>query len=151
MAAHAAQGFAALLDAADGPLVLPGVGTPLEALAAVRAGSSGVYTSGCATAGWQSGGPDIGLTGLREVLDCRTAIRTRLPHPVLVDADTGHGDVSDVGESVPSCSAHLAEVGDSADREEPVLTLGAFGDLVGLPAHQLEETAVLEGATWAAS
>ncbi|HEU0102062.1 MAG TPA: oxaloacetate decarboxylase [Mycobacteriales bacterium] len=94
------SGFAALLDAADGPLVLPGVGTPLEALAAVRAGFPGIYLSGYATAGWQSGKPDIGLTGLREVLDCLTAIGGRVPQPVLVDADTGYGDVSNVADTV---------------------------------------------------
>lgn len=93
-------GFAALVQAADGPLVLPGVGTPLEALAAVRAGFPGVYLSGYATAGWQAGKPDIGLTGLREVVDCLTAIGGRLPHPVLVDADTGYGDVANVADTV---------------------------------------------------
>lgn len=93
-------GFGALLAATEGPLVLPGVGTPLEALAAVRAGFQGIYLSGYATAGWQSGKPDIGLTGLTEVLDCLTAIRGRLPSPVLVDADTGYGDVSNVADTV---------------------------------------------------
>lgn len=96
----APAGFAALLEAADGPLVLPGVGTPLEALAAVRAGFGGIYLSGYATAGFQSGKPDIGLTGLREVLDCLTAIGARLAQPVLVDADTGYGDVSNVADTV---------------------------------------------------
>ena len=90
-------GFAALLDASDGPLLLPGVGTPLEAVAA---GFPGIYLSGYATAGWQSGKPDIGLTGLREVLECLTAIRARTAHPVLVDADTGYGDVSNVADTV---------------------------------------------------
>jgi 2-methylisocitrate lyase-like PEP mutase family enzyme len=93
-------GFAALLDASDGPLLLPGVGTPLEAIAAVQAGFPGIYLSGYATAGWQSGQPDIGLTGLREVLECLTAIRARTAHPVLVDADTGYGDVSNVADTV---------------------------------------------------
>jgi 2-methylisocitrate lyase-like PEP mutase family enzyme len=93
-------GFAALLDASDGPLLLPGVGTPLEAIAAVQAGFPGIYLSGYATAGWQSGQPDIGLTGLREVLECLTAIRARTAHPVLVDADTGYGDVSNVTDTV---------------------------------------------------
>lgn len=89
-----------LLDAAEGPLLLPGVGTPLEAVAAVRAGFPGVYLSGYATAGWLSGKPDIGLTGLREVLECLTAIRARTAHPVLVDADTGYGDVSNVTDTI---------------------------------------------------
>ena len=93
-------GFAALLDASDGPLLLPGVGTPLEAIAAVQAGFPGIYVSGYATAGWQSGQPDIGLTGLREVLECLTAIRARTPQPILVDADTGYGDVSNVTDTV---------------------------------------------------
>ncbi len=93
-------GFAALLATGHGPLVLPGVGTPLEAVVAAAAGFEGVYLSGYATAGWQSGKPDIGLTGLREVLDCLTAVKDRLPHPVLVDADTGYGDVTNVADTV---------------------------------------------------
>ena len=97
---HGTTGFAALIDASDGPLVLPGVGTPLEALAAVRAGFPALYLSGYATAGGQTGKPAIGLTGLREVLDALTAIGGRLPHPVLVDADTGYGDVSNVADTV---------------------------------------------------
>lgn len=93
-------GFSALLEASDGPLLLPGVGTPLEAVAALQAGFAGIYLSGYATAGWQSGKPDIGLTGLREILECLTAIRARTAHPVLVDADTGYGDVSNVTDTV---------------------------------------------------
>lgn len=93
-------GFAALLESAPGPLVLPGIGSPLEAVAAARAGFPGLYLSGYATAGWQSGKPDIGLTGLREVLDCLTAVRGRLDLPVLVDADTGYGDVTNVADTV---------------------------------------------------
>ena len=107
-------GFAALLDASDGPLLLPGVGTPLEAVAAVAAGFPGIYLSGYATAGWQSGKPDIGLTGLREVLECLAAIRARTAHPVLVDADTGYGDVSNVADTVRRLE--LAGTGASSSR-----------------------------------
>ncbi len=94
------SGFAELLARTDRPLLLPGVGTPLEALAAVAAGFEAVYVSGYATAGWQAGKPDIGLTGLREVIDVTTAIRGRLHAPILVDADTGYGDVSNVTDTV---------------------------------------------------
>lgn len=93
-------GFAALLESAPGPLVLPGIGTPLEAVAAAQAGFPGLYLSGYATAGWQWGKPDVGLTGLREVLDCLTAMRSRTDLPVLVDADTGYGDVANVADTV---------------------------------------------------
>ena len=93
-------GFAELLARTDRPLLLPGVGTPLEALAAAAAGFEAVYVSGYATAGWQAGKPDIGLTGLREVIDVTTAIRGRLHAPILVDADTGYGDVSNVTDTV---------------------------------------------------
>lgn len=93
-------GFATLIEAADGPLVLPGIGSPLEAVAAAAAGFPGLYLSGYATAGWSAGKPDIGLTGLREVLDCLTAVRGRTDLPVLVDADTGYGDVTNVADTV---------------------------------------------------
>lgn len=95
----AMPGFAELLDAADGPLVLPGVGTPLEAVAAVAAGFDGLYLSGYAQAGWQ-GRPDVGLSGLREVVDAVTAVTARVAQPVLADADTGYGDVTNVADTV---------------------------------------------------
>lgn len=81
-------------------LVVPGVGTPLEAAVAVDLGFESVYISGYATSGWQSAKPDIGLIGLREVLECATAIRTRFDVPLLVDADTGYGDVANVSDTV---------------------------------------------------
>lgn len=91
--------FAQRLTGPD-PLVVPGVGTPLEAAVAVAAGFESLYLSGYATAGWQAAKPDIGLIGLRETLDCLTPIRARFDVPVLVDADTGYGDVSNVADTV---------------------------------------------------
>jgi 2-methylisocitrate lyase-like PEP mutase family enzyme len=85
---------------AGGPLVLPGVGTPLEAAIAVATGFESLYLSGYATAGWQTAKPDIGLIGLREMLDCLVPIRARFDLPILVDADTGYGDVVNVADTV---------------------------------------------------
>lgn len=90
----------AQIDATDGPLVVPGVGTPLEATIAAALGFDVVYVSGYATAGWRAAKPDIGLTGITEVLDCVSAIRDQDEVCVVVDADTGYGDVANVHDSV---------------------------------------------------
>lgn len=94
------QHLVAQIESSDGPLVVPGVGTPLEAAFAVAAGFGTVYVSGYATAGWRVAKPDIGLTGIHEVLDCVTAIRDRHDVTVIVDADTGYGDVANVHDTV---------------------------------------------------
>lgn len=94
------QHLTAQIDATDGPLVVPGVGTPLEAAIAVQLGFETLYVSGYATAGWRAAKPDIGLTGIGEVLDCVTAIRDLYDVVVVVDADTGYGDVANVHDSV---------------------------------------------------
>jgi 2-methylisocitrate lyase-like PEP mutase family enzyme len=94
------QHLIAQIAATDGPLVVPGVGTPLEATIAVHLGFETVYVSGYATAGWRAAKPDIGLTGIGEVLDCVTAIRDQHDVVVIVDADTGYGDVANVHDSV---------------------------------------------------
>lgn len=89
-----------LLAHRDGPLLVPGVGTALEAVAAQRAGFEAVYVSGYATAAWRHGVPDIGLIALAEASDALRAVSSAVSVPVIVDADTGYGDVSNVADTV---------------------------------------------------
>lgn len=84
----------------DQPLVLPGVGTPLEALAAERASFGGVYVSGYAVAAWRHGLPDIGLIAATDVAEAAAAISRVVDLPVVSDADTGYGDVAAVHATV---------------------------------------------------
>ncbi|RKT31467.1 methylisocitrate lyase [Microbacterium sp. AG1240] len=94
---------------AGGTLVVPGAGTPLEALAAERAGAGVVYVSGYATAAWRHGVPDIGLIALAEIAESLAAVTSVVDVPVIVDADTGYGDVVNVAKTVERLVALGAE------------------------------------------
>ncbi len=89
-----------VLAESSGPLLVPGVGTALEAVAAENAGFSAVYVSGYATAAWRHGVPDIGLIALAEITAALQAVTATVSVPVIVDADTGYGDVSNVADTV---------------------------------------------------
>ena len=82
-----------------GPVVLPGVFSPLVARMAERLGFSAVYLSGGALSAGH-GVPDIGLLGLGDFVDeaCRIVQATQLP--LVCDADTGFGEVLNVERTV---------------------------------------------------
>lgn len=90
----------AAIAAAGGTLILPGAGTPLEARAAEQAGAGAIYVSGYSTAAWRHGVPDIGIIALSEIADSVQAVTAVVDVPVIVDADTGYGDVVNVAKSV---------------------------------------------------
>lgn len=90
---------------AGGTLIVPGAGTPLEALAAQSSGAAAVYVSGYATAAWRHGVPDIGLIALAEIVQSLTAIASVVDVPLIVDADTGYGDVVNVAKAVSTLEA----------------------------------------------
>jgi len=89
-----------LADTDERALVVPGVGTPLEARSGTRAGFEAVYLSGYAVAAWRHGLPDIGLLGARDTADALTAVARVVTVPVICDADTGYGDVPSVHANV---------------------------------------------------
>jgi 2-methylisocitrate lyase-like PEP mutase family enzyme len=89
-----------LLARPDQSLIVPGAGTPLEALAAQKAGFDALYVSGYAIAAWRHGLPDIGLLGMGELLDALNAIHRVCTLPLIVDADTGYGDATSVYTNV---------------------------------------------------
>ena len=89
-----------LLHREDQALIVPGAGTPIEALAIERAGFEAVYLSGYAIAAWRHGLPDIGLLGAGELMDALGAVRRISNLPIIVDADTGYGDVTSVYANV---------------------------------------------------
>lgn len=84
----------------DAPLIVPGVGTPLEGRCAVAAGFTSLYLSGYAAAAWQHGVPDVGLVALEELSGTLSAISEATGVPVICDADTGYGDVVNVARTV---------------------------------------------------
>ena len=82
-----------------GPLICPGAFDALVGRAVARAGFEACYISGGATAN-VAGYPDIGLVTLTEM--CRTIreISNASALPVVVDADTGYGEVECVTRTV---------------------------------------------------
>ncbi|CAB5070919.1 MAG: carboxyvinyl-carboxyphosphonate phosphorylmutase [Actinobacteria bacterium] len=91
---------ALLAQTTQGPLVVPGVGTPLEAVSAQFAGFGAIYMSGYAVASWRHGLPDIGLLGARDTVDAVEAITRVTSIPLIVDADTGYGGPASVHANV---------------------------------------------------
>ncbi len=81
------------------PLMCPGAWNGLVARAIVSAGYKSCYISGGATAN-ASGYPDIGLISLTEM--CRTIreVANASGLPVIVDADTGYGEIESVKRTI---------------------------------------------------
>lgn len=73
-------------------LLAPGVYDGLTATIAEAAGFEALYLSGAAVAYTRLGRPDIGLATMSEMADTLALIRDRVALPIIVDADTGHGN-----------------------------------------------------------
>lgn len=102
-------------DLKSGKLLrMPGAFNPIVAMAVERAGFDGVYLSGGAFSA-SLGMPDIGLTTLPEVANAAAFISRSVRLPVIVDADTGFGEVVNVArtvrmfEGVGACGLHLED------------------------------------------
>jgi len=81
-------------------LVVPGGGSPLELRLISQAGFSAAYLSGYATSATRFGVPDIGLMGFGEVESTVLACTRVMDIPLIVDCDTGYGDVINVQATV---------------------------------------------------
>jgi 2-methylisocitrate lyase-like PEP mutase family enzyme len=76
------------------PIVLaPGVYDAFTALVAEQAGFGTLYVSGAAIAYTRLGRSDIGLVSMSEVADVVGLIRDRVAAALIVDADTGYGNI----------------------------------------------------------
>lgn len=75
------------------PLVVPGCVDALTARLAVDAGFEAVYATGAGIANAQLGMPDLGLLTATEMLRQVEAICAAVDVPVIVDLDTGYGNV----------------------------------------------------------
>src|SRR4051794_20296297 len=97
---HADSPGRRLRDAtAAGPVLLPGVFSPLVARLAERAGFQAVYLSGAALSA-SLGLPDVGLVTVTEFVDAARAITAATPLPLVCDADTGFGEALNVERTV---------------------------------------------------
>ncbi|OGQ05954.1 MAG: methylisocitrate lyase [Deltaproteobacteria bacterium RIFCSPLOWO2_12_FULL_44_12] len=81
------------------PLVLPGVFNPLVGMQAKQVGFKALYLSGGALSA-SLGHPDIGLVTLSELASHARAIVSATSLPLLVDADTGFGEIVNVHRTV---------------------------------------------------
>jgi methylisocitrate lyase len=80
---------------------MPGVWDPMSALLAEQAGFSTLFLSGFALSGTLLGEPDIGIIGQSEMADAARRVCSAVPGTqVVVDADTGYGDDSDIARTV---------------------------------------------------
>ncbi len=91
--------------AGGGVLVVPGGGTPLEIKLIEAAGFEAAYVSGYATAAARFGLPDVGLVAYAEIEDAVLAARRVTDLPLIVDCDTGYGDVVNVRRTVQGMEA----------------------------------------------
>ncbi len=81
-------------------IVVPGGGTALELRLAELAGFEAGYVSGYATAAAIYGIPDVGLIALNEIETNVRAIKGATSFPLIVDCDTGYGDIPNVMRTV---------------------------------------------------
>lgn len=96
-------GFAAAVAAAKAEgraLIVPGATDAITARVIEQLGFGAVYVTGAGLANARYGYPDIGLVGLREVVDHVAAIAEGVDIPLVVDADTGYGNVLNVQRTV---------------------------------------------------
>ncbi len=82
------------------PLLLPGASDPAGALLVEQAGFDAVYATGAGVANAQFGLPDIGLVSQTEILGQLSRIVGASDLPVVVDADTGYGNIPSVIRTV---------------------------------------------------
>lgn len=81
-------------------LVLPGAFDALSARLIEHAGFEAVYATGAGFSNASFGFPDIGLISMSEVVQHVSRLTAAVEIPVIVDADTGYGDLLQVRRTV---------------------------------------------------
>ena len=93
------------LMAAPGMIVAPGGGTPLDLRLIEQAGFDVGYMTGYGCACVRYGVPDVGLIGYGELEETVRAMRQVTEIPLIVDCDTGYGDIANVKRTVEGMEA----------------------------------------------
>ena len=86
--------------ATERPLQVAGVINAYAAIQAERAGFNAIYLSGSGVAAASYGLPDLGMTGLNDVLADVQRIKSVNEMPLLVDCDTGWGTALSIARTV---------------------------------------------------
>ncbi|MEF9603695.1 isocitrate lyase/PEP mutase family protein, partial [Paracoccus sp. PXZ] len=84
----------------DTTTITPGAGSPLDVLLIEKLGFELAYLSGYCVAAQRYGVPDIGLIAFREMRETVEAVCDVTSIPLIVDCDTGYGDVLNVRAAV---------------------------------------------------
>lgn len=119
------------------PLVLPGVTDALGARLVEQVGFAAVYATGAGLANAGFGLPDVGLVGLREVVDHTERLVDATGLPVVVDADTGYGGPLAVMRTVRLLERAGAAAVQLEDQEMPK-RCGHFDSHVLIPAGHMQ-------------
>ena len=82
------------------PLQVLGTINAYSAMLAEASGAQAIYLSGAGVANASYGLPDLGMTGLADVLDDVRRITQACPLPLLVDVDTGWGHAFNIARTV---------------------------------------------------
>src|SRR3990167_10330137 len=86
----------------ENPLQIVGAINAYTALLAKQAGFKAIYLSGAGVANASYGLPDLGLTNLTDVLEDARRITSICDLPLLVDIDTGWGNIFGIERTVKS-------------------------------------------------
>ena len=97
------QTFRALV-CKEKPLQIAGTVNAYSAMLAQQAGFKAVYLSGAGVANASFGLPDLGMTTLSDVCEDVRRITGAVNLPLLVDADTGFGSVTNVARTIKELS-----------------------------------------------
>ncbi|MDR3501824.1 MAG: methylisocitrate lyase [Legionella sp.] len=82
------------------PLQVLGTINAYSAMLAQSSGAQAIYLSGAGVANASYGIPDLGMTGLAEVLEDARRITEACPLPLLVDVDTGWGHAFNIARTI---------------------------------------------------
>ena len=82
------------------PLIMPGGFSPYLARIAQEAGFEAFFLAGSQTAAYLYGLPDVGIMGMRDLVDHGRHLAARCDIPIFADADTGFGNAVGVFHSV---------------------------------------------------
>ena len=88
------------LAAAKRGVIVPGAFNALSAKVIADLGYEAIYITGAGVTNMWFGMPDQGFMGLAEIADHTARIRDAVDLPLLVDADTGFGNATNVYHTV---------------------------------------------------
>src|SRR5438876_5340132 len=100
-------------------LVMPGGFSPLFACMAELSGFDAFFLAGSQTSAFLYGVPDVGIIGLRDMVDHARHVTARADIPVMVDADTGFGNAVGVHFTVQEYIRAGAAALNIEDQEAP--------------------------------